>query len=589
MIKDLFQYQNGIKHNAYRLPATEQEDEATHRELAQDIGSGKGLNTLLDRNEFYKELLPNTPAEEQPRIWRDTLAVEHMQTYGFTSKQCKYQEILYEVILTEQSYLDDLILIHEIFIKEAIRWDGLLYPVEKLFKCIKNIIEFHFLLLVDLRKQQQDTHPVVTSITDIFINNLHRFKVYFSYFRDFEKANTLIQKSIKSQDVLGSIFSVVHHGMMKYPLFFKSLGECLSPYDSEIPRIQHFMEEIEKLNLSCRIKGLEGSTVHIAESKRKLIYEGYLAIIPQSNSPSSFSRMSSSTISFASTADTPRLRRRNSTFNLSSKKQDRAYVFLFNDLIVCTRERSKKKPTVLDERGFDTACKQGSYFGPSPNALFEIIHAPGKITMVDRHVARETMAPPTGKLPRKGSGFLQSFKRYGSRVTDDESNNMNNPDESLMSYPSQQSLSSIKQEDVIEEHPLQFVCSVATKNLTNIRFEAETVEEKEVWCNHFDRVLKYHVQRDYESSPPESPGSSTYFNDGSSSCADTGFSIVSASSKEITMEIDPELTQQHDMFYKQSQNEALPTLINRMTIFNDNNNFYNTLLDEFGDKSWIRE
>ncbi|RCH78926.1 hypothetical protein CU098_003826, partial [Rhizopus stolonifer] len=395
--------------------------------------------------------------------------------------------------------------------------------------------------------------------------------------------------------------------MMKYPLFFKSLGECLSPYDSEIPRIQHFMEEIEKLlrcfdkekkeaeefmkleDLSCRIKGLEGSTVHIAESKRKLIYEGYLAIIPQSNSPSSFSRMSSSTVSFASTADTPRLRRRNSTFNLSSKKQDRAYVFLFNDLIVCTRERSKKKPTVLDERGFDTACKQGYYFGPSPNALFEIIHAPGKITMVDRHVARETMAPPTGKLPRKGSGFLQSFKRYGSRVTDDESNNMNNLDESLMSYPSQQSLSSIKQEDAIEEHPLQFVCSVATKNLTNIRFEAETVEEKEVWCNHFDRVLKYHVQRDYESSPPESPGSSTYFNDGSSSCADTGFSIVSASSKEIAMEIDPELTQQHDMFYKQSQNEALPTLINRMTIFNDNNNFYNTLLDDFGDKSWIRE
>lgn len=99
-------------------------------------------------------------------------------------------------------------------------------------------------------------------------------------------------------------------------------------------------EEFIKLeDLSCRIKGLEGSTVHIAEPKRKLIFEGYLTIIPPNNPAQSgtFSRMSSSTISFASTAETPRLKRRNSTFNIALKKQDRAYVFLFNDLIVCTR------------------------------------------------------------------------------------------------------------------------------------------------------------------------------------------------------------------------------------------------------------
>ncbi|KAG1136255.1 hypothetical protein G6F36_016167 [Rhizopus arrhizus] len=40
---------------------------------------------------------------------------------------------------------------------------------------------------------------------------------------------------------------------------------------------------------------------------------------------------------------------------------------------------------------------------------------------------------------------------------------------------------------------------------------------------------------------------------------------------------------------KHLPNEGLPTLINRLTIFNDNNEFYNTLLDEFGDETWIPE
>lgn len=141
----------------------------------------------------------------------------------------------------------------------------------------------------------------------------------------------------------------------------QSLSECLDPNDTEASRIAFFLEELDKLlrnleqerkeaeeflkleDLSSRIKGLEGSTIHIAEPKRKLIYEGYLTIIPSSNQQQLLlSKMSSSTISFASTAETPKLRRRNSAFTISSRKHDRAYVFLFNDLIVCTRVEYKE-------------------------------------------------------------------------------------------------------------------------------------------------------------------------------------------------------------------------------------------------------
>ncbi|KAG0784370.1 hypothetical protein G6F22_008339 [Rhizopus arrhizus] len=538
---------------------------------------GIGLHAHPDFQTSKEAELWLVPVDAQPRTWKESLQGNYTSIYGFTSKQTKYQELLYEIILTEQCYVDDLILIYEIFIKEAICWNGLLFPIERLFKAIKRIIEHHLRLL-----------------------EVHGFDVYFSYFREFEKANTLIQKSIKRQDELGSYllrrsawveckslpFSAYLlkpiQRIMKYPLFFKSLAECLESNDREFPQIQLFLTEIDKLlrcfekekkeaeefmkleDLSCRIKGLEGSTVHIAEPKRKLIFEGYLTIIPPNNPIQSgtFSRMSSSTISFASTAETPRLKRRSSTFNIALKKQDRAYVFLFNDLIVCTRERNKRKPVVMDERGIVNIPKKGTYYGPSSYSLFEIIHAPGKITMVDRHVARET--PSTGKLPRKGSTFFQSFKRHGSRVNNDEESSA--PE--LSSFPSQQSLST-KQE---EEHPLQFVCSIATKNLTNIQFEAETVEQKNTWCDYLESVLKEHVQRDTDMEQLE-------------------FSIP-AENNDTMMDLDSTnrpMVETGGLVCKHLPNEGLPTLINKLTILNDNNEFYDTLLDEFGDESWITD
>lgn len=146
---------------------------------------------------------------------------------------------------------------------------------------------------------------------------------------------------------------------MKYPLFFKSLAECLNDTDSDLNEINLFLEEMDvtlryfekqkkesedflKLeDLASRIKGLEGSTIHLAEQGRKLIYEGYLNIIPASDFSSSSSRLDESALSFSNSSSSvyhpPALSRKNSTFSLSAKKSQKTYVFLFNDMIVCTR------------------------------------------------------------------------------------------------------------------------------------------------------------------------------------------------------------------------------------------------------------
>lgn len=142
---------------------------------------------------------------------------------------------------------------------------------------------------------------------------------------------------------------------MKYPLFFKSLSECLSDDDGDMENIQSFLLEMDIIlryfekqkkesedfikleDLAARIKGLEGSTIHIAEYGRRLIYEGYLTIIPGTQQQIGTRFDDPSRVSFSSSTITPALSRRNSTFSLSSKRQQRTYVFLFNDMIVCTR------------------------------------------------------------------------------------------------------------------------------------------------------------------------------------------------------------------------------------------------------------
>lgn len=143
---------------------------------------------------------------------------------------------------------------------------------------------------------------------------------------------------------------------MKYPLFFKSLAECLSSTDSDLANIYTFLQEMDVIlryfekqkkesedfikleDLARRIKGLEGSTIRIAEHGRRLIYEGYLTIVPESDKMFPTSRLDESSVSFSSSLYPPALSRRNSTFSLTSRRQQkRTYIFLFNDMIVCTR------------------------------------------------------------------------------------------------------------------------------------------------------------------------------------------------------------------------------------------------------------
>ncbi|KAF1803354.1 hypothetical protein FB192DRAFT_1434719 [Mucor lusitanicus] len=635
-----------IKSNQNKLAANEIDDEQCHQAVSSSVNQEFALHASPSWQYVASTVgEPRFPhVDALPRTWKESLTADQKNSYCFTAKQMKYQELVYEIILTEQSYVDDLILVYKIFIKEALQWDGLSSAVRNLFENIFQIIRLHMQLLRELRAKQLSQYPVVSSITDICRSYISRFDIYSAYFSNFEKANNIIAESIRVQDEFGSFISrrslwkecrnlpltayllTPIQRVMKYPLFFRSLSECLLDTDGDMENIQCFLMEMDVVlryfekqkkesedfikleDLASRISGLEGSTVRIAEYGRRLIYEGYLTIIPgtQQNLTTRFDN--SSNVSFSSAVHPPPLSRRSSSFSLSSaRKQKRTYVFLFNDMIVCTRERSKRRMSVVDNKVMAPPPRKESYYGPSADTLFKITHTPGRITLVDRAVMRP--AANSERLSRRGSALFQSLRRYGSRSQEEAPSNSSTSASDLSfsvphhseqppppPSPQQQQPSTI----TYEKHPTQFICSIATKNLTNIQFEAETPEEKDMWCSHLESVLGEHVQRNYQQQEQKqqnytssdkdtttgiayqratlSPTQSSYSFESNSSNESLAFSSVAWNGYcDIEkMDIDDEALQQRQ------QKPAL----NPPLIIDKTEDIMSSIMDEFGDSIW---
>lgn len=253
--------------------------------------------------------------------------------------------------------------------------------------------------------------------------------------------------------------------------------------------------------------------------------------------------------------------------------------------------------------------RKGSYYGPSADTLFKITHTPGRITLVDRTVMRP--AASSERLSRRGSALFQSLRRYGSRSQEEgtphaPSNSLASANDFSFSVPyyneqplpppsPQQQSSSI----TYEKHPTQFICSIATKNLTNIQFEAETPEEKDMWCSRLESVLGEHVQRscqqqehkqNYISSDRDtntgiayqratlSPTQSRYSFESNSSNESLAFSSVAWNGYcDIEkMDVDDEAQQQRQQ----------KTALNPPLILDKNEDIVSSIMDEFGDSIW---
>ncbi|KAL0076375.1 Dbl homology domain-containing protein, partial [Phycomyces blakesleeanus] len=458
--------------SVYTLPTSIEDEVAARKEFLR-------RPTDDTHESLYKGFKPNgfgTPCSY--KTWKESInPKQYQQLSRLSPKQQKYQELIHEVILTECKYIEDLELVQKIFIKDAVEWEGLPSTLLKIFNSTNKIVELHKSIL-----------------------KVDSMEIYSTYFVNFEQANHVITNALKSKsDLLGtyirnraswsecrnlplqSFMLLPIQRIMKYPLFFRQLRECLEPEDSifwEMQQLETKMDKAIRLiendkaeaeryhrleDLTTRISGLDTS-INLLKPGRRLIHEGPLDLLPCSQNPltDSSNDIYGSSISAQSiTSPHPNvLKRRNSTFSIKEKKKH-LYVFLFDDLIICTKIRSTSRE--IDE---NIIAKVESYHGPNPEALFRVVQEPGQLTLVDRTVTRKVARQDkTGRL-------LGSLRKPTAAAF----NAMYN---STTEY---------------EEHPLQFMCSIASKRIVVYHFEAPTAHDKDVWCTRLQEASKLHVR-----------------------------------------------------------------------------------------------
>ncbi|KAI9030170.1 Dbl homology domain-containing protein [Phycomyces nitens] len=506
-----------VNDGVYTLPTSIEEEVAARKEFLKH--PTEDIHGLPYRG--FKPNVFGTPCSY--KTWKESINPKQFQQLSrLSTKQQRYQELIHEIILTECKYIEDLELVQKIFIKDAVKWEGLPSTLLKIFNSTNKIVELHKSILKDLICRQTKEHPEIRTIGDIFHGYVDSMEIYSTYFVNFEQANHIITNALKAKSEqlgiyirnraswsecrnlpLQSFMLLPIQRIMKYPLFFRQLKECLEPEDPAFWEIQHLETKIDKAirliendkaeaeryhrleDLNTRISGLDNS-INLLIPGRRLIYEGPLDLLPCSQNPltDSSNDMYGSSLSFnpcgsvqslyvhrpylqrqnsthSITSPHPNvLKRRNSTFSIKEKRKH-LYVFLFDDLIICTKIRSTTRE--IDE---NIMAKAESYHGPNPEALFRVVQEPGKLTLVDRTVTR--------KVPRQDkTGRLLGSLRKPTTAT------INAMYNSTTEY---------------EEHPLQFMCSIASKRIVVCHFEAPTAHEKDTWCTHLQEASKLHVR-----------------------------------------------------------------------------------------------
>ncbi|KAI7860496.1 Dbl homology domain-containing protein [Circinella umbellata] len=486
------------------------------------------ISTMPSRD---SESIMSSSSAATTSTWRATLGPEDNELVSsLSAKQIKYQELLHEFIMTEEVYLTDLQLVQQVFITDLeSTWENLPEPVQRTFDSLRSIIEFHVAVLADLRDCQNAQPPlIVGDVVERFRNYIpHIFNVYKEYFAHFEPANDLIAKSLSDPQtaalkILGSyvqerclypecrsltlqsfLLKPVQR-LMKYPLFLKSQIECfeendeaiqqhiqcMSEMDATIRSIEEYKNQTEqasRLNdLSERIRNLQELGIQLNLPHRRLVHEGPLVLIP----------LSSESGSSGSFAPPQRSFSESSRHFFTKQKKQPLYVFLFNDLILFTKIRTKRISQAENELRANSSGGQNLY-GPAPDLLFKLVASPGQITHLERVVLQRgpptlinnnTSTATTASINR--SAWFGSFCRSGSSSTKGDKSKGTGSMLSSRSYHQHQQNS----ED-LNVNPFQFMCSIASKNISNMLLEAKTVEEKQIWCDCIESVRGEHCQR----------------------------------------------------------------------------------------------
>nr|CAG8497529.1 13647_t:CDS:2 [Entrophospora candida]CAG8500937.1 2273_t:CDS:2 [Entrophospora candida] len=181
-------------------------------------------------------------------IWSDT--VEEDLVDNLSPIELKRQEVLFEIIKTEQEYVRDLKLMEELFInpiKEAeqkSRKQIVPENLNKIFNSVSYFLFIHEVISNCLNERQENQSPLVRSISDILLAYVWVFRAYAPYLIHYEKALRELSDAVRKKNKLGQLvrkqqkFATCRNmplstyllkpfqRLLKYPLLITNLLKC---------------------------------------------------------------------------------------------------------------------------------------------------------------------------------------------------------------------------------------------------------------------------------------------------------------------------------------------------------------------------
>ncbi|KAI4274277.1 MAG: hypothetical protein L6R35_006339, partial [Caloplaca aegaea] len=214
-------------------------------------------------------------------------------------KEVERQNILHEIITTEDAYMDQLNVLSVLYHDELSKWqppiiapkrkDSFLNEVFGRADSIKQVNEDH--LLGQLKYRQQEQGPWIVGFSDIFREWIRKARTaYIGYAEDFPKASSLVRQEADRNILFRQFLDQMREHerskrlgwdtylkspitrLQRYGLLLSSVHKNMLQDSEEKSNLQTAIDEIKAVTLECDNKVAEqAKTVTLSELQSKLV------------------------------------------------------------------------------------------------------------------------------------------------------------------------------------------------------------------------------------------------------------------------------------------------------------------------------
>ncbi|KAL8889459.1 MAG: hypothetical protein Q9215_003250, partial [Flavoplaca cf. flavocitrina] len=253
------------------------------------------MRTLKKINLQTQTLEPQRKVEDWATFYKITKAT--IETAD--KKEIERQNILHEIITTEDLYMDQLNVLRVLYRDELNKWqppilapkrkDSFLNEVFGRADAVKQVNEDH--LLAQLKYRQQEQGPWIVGFSDIFREWVRKAKAtYIGYAEDFPKASSLVRHEADRNILFRQFLDQMRENerskrlswdtylkapitrLQRYGLLLSSVHKNMVQESEERSNLQTAINEIKAVTLECDNKVAEQlKTVTLSQLSSKLV------------------------------------------------------------------------------------------------------------------------------------------------------------------------------------------------------------------------------------------------------------------------------------------------------------------------------